>query len=69
MDASMREDEICGNVQCRHKRHEHNDGKRCGGFLPKEWNLHGEVEAADEECKCPHFHEHEMDYRKSPKAG
>jgi|GEM_PF-3013879 hypothetical protein len=69
MDIAMREDDICGNAQCRHRRHEHKDGKRCGGFLATEWNVHGEVEAADEECKCPYFHEVEVDYRGSSKAG
>ena len=64
MDQVMKEDQLCGNAQCGHARHEHKDGKRCGAFLPTERNLHGEVEAADEECNCPYFHEHEKDYRK-----
>lgn len=64
MDLSMKDDQLCGNAQCRHARHDHKVGKRCRAFLPTKWNEHGEVEAADEECECPYFHEHEKDYRK-----
>jgi hypothetical protein len=67
MDICMRDDDICGNAQCRHRRHEHKEGKRCSGFLATKWNPHGEVEDADRECRCPYFHDNEVDYRISAK--
>lgn len=64
MTQEAKADQICGNAECRHTRQQHKDGKGCTDFLATEVNVHGEVEAADEECRCPYFHEDERDYRK-----